>query len=48
MAAEARIAPSALIARIDHERSGSNLSSALRLAVLADLKRKISASPSES
>jgi predicted DNA-binding ribbon-helix-helix protein len=48
MAAEAGIAPGALIERIDGERSGSNLSSALRLAVLADLKKKIGARPSES
>jgi predicted DNA-binding ribbon-helix-helix protein len=48
MAGEAGIASGALIARVDKERSGSNLSSALRLAVLADLKRRIGTVPSES
>jgi predicted DNA-binding ribbon-helix-helix protein len=33
----------ALIERIDAERAGDNLSSALRLAVLADLKAKVTA-----
>ena len=32
-----------LIERIDAERSGANLSAALRLAVLADLKSKLRA-----
>lgn len=41
MAADAALPLGALIARIDQERSGSNLSSALRLAVLADLKKRI-------
>ena len=39
MAAEAGLSVAALIGRIDRERGGANLSSALRLAVLADLKR---------
>ena len=38
MAAEAGISIGALVERIDRERDGSNLSSALRLSVLADLK----------
>ena len=40
IAAERQIALSTLIAEIDGRRSGPNLSSALRLAVLADLKAK--------
>ena len=38
MAAASGISLGALIARIDGERGAANLSSALRLAVLADLK----------
>ena len=38
MASAADLSLAALIERIDAERSGDNLSSALRLAVLADLK----------
>lgn len=42
--AEAAVLPlSALIERIDSRRSGANLSSALRLAVLDDLKARIAA-----
>lgn len=41
MAAEAGTSVGDLIGRIDRERGGSNLSSALRLAVLADLKAKL-------
>jgi predicted DNA-binding ribbon-helix-helix protein len=40
MAEESGLSLGALIARIDAERGGANLSSALRLAVLADLRRK--------
>jgi predicted DNA-binding ribbon-helix-helix protein len=40
MAAEAGIAVGPLIARIDAARRGENLSSAVRLAVLADLRAK--------
>ena len=40
MAAEAGVSLSALIDRIDTDRPPANLSSALRLAVLADLKAK--------
>jgi predicted DNA-binding ribbon-helix-helix protein len=40
MAAEAGVSLSALIDRIDAGRPSTNLSSALRLAVLADLKGK--------
>lgn len=43
MAAEAGISLGALIARIDRERDTANLSSALRLAVLADLKARLAA-----
>ena len=35
----------ALIGRIDAERTSDNLSSALRLAVLADLKEQLSGRP---
>jgi predicted DNA-binding ribbon-helix-helix protein len=38
MAAEAGLSLAALVMRVDSERKGENLSSALRLAVLADLK----------
>jgi predicted DNA-binding ribbon-helix-helix protein len=38
IAAAEEVPLSALIARIDDERAGANLSSALRLAVLANLK----------
>jgi predicted DNA-binding ribbon-helix-helix protein len=41
MAEEAGAPLGPLIARIDQERGASNLSSALRLAVLADLKKKL-------
>ena len=41
MAVEAGISVAALIERIDRERGAANLSSALRLAVLADLKRQV-------
>ncbi|HEX2255803.1 MAG TPA: ribbon-helix-helix domain-containing protein [Afifellaceae bacterium] len=40
MAAEAGLSVAALIYRIDAERRSANLSSALRLAVLDDLRRK--------
>ena len=43
MAAEAGVSVGALIERIDRERDGNNLSSALRLAVLGDLKSKLAA-----
>lgn len=43
MAAEARLPVGALIERIDAERRTDNLSSALRLAVLVDLKTKLAA-----
>jgi predicted DNA-binding ribbon-helix-helix protein len=43
MAAEAGTSLGALIARIDRERDTANLSSALRLAVLADLKARLAA-----
>ena len=43
MAVEAGISLGALIARIDRERDTANLSSALRLAVLADLKARLAA-----
>ena len=38
MAQEAGISLGTLIERVDAERTGANLSSALRLAILADLK----------
>jgi predicted DNA-binding ribbon-helix-helix protein len=38
MAAEAGVSVAALVGRIDAERRVANLSSALRLAVLADLR----------
>ncbi len=41
MADERRLSLAALIANIDESRSVENLSSALRLAVLDDLKRRI-------
>lgn len=41
MADERRLSLAALIANIDENRSVENLSSALRLAVLDDLKRRI-------
>jgi predicted DNA-binding ribbon-helix-helix protein len=40
MAAEAGVSIGALVERIDRDRHGKNLSSALRLAVLADFKRR--------
>ena len=45
MAAESGLPVGALIERIDGARVSRNLSSALRLAVLADLKAKAAASP---
>jgi predicted DNA-binding ribbon-helix-helix protein len=42
MAADAGITLAALVARIDRNRPSGNLSSALRLAVLDDLKAKLS------
>ena len=47
MAAEAGLSVAAIIERIDGERRAPNLSSALRLAVLADLKAKLAPRPSE-
>jgi predicted DNA-binding ribbon-helix-helix protein len=44
MAAESGMPVGALIERIDGARQSANLSSALRLAVLADLKAKAAAS----
>ena len=41
MADERRLSLAALIANIDENRSVENLSSALRLAVLDDLRRRI-------
>ena len=41
MADEARVSVAALIDRIDRGRAGENLSSALRLAVLDDVRRKV-------
>jgi predicted DNA-binding ribbon-helix-helix protein len=41
MAAETGVSISVLIGRIDRERDTGNLSSALRLAVLDDLKEKL-------
>ncbi len=41
MAAESGIPLGALLERVDRERKASNLSSALRLAVLGDLKAKL-------
>ena len=41
LASEAELSIGALIERIDRERGRVNLSSALRLAVLADLKAKL-------
>jgi len=45
MAAESGMPVGALIERIDGARQSANLSSALRLAVLADLKAKAAAAP---
>ena len=41
MAAEAGLSVAAVIEKIDRERQAANLSSALRLAVLRDLKAKL-------
>jgi predicted DNA-binding ribbon-helix-helix protein len=43
MAAEAGVPVAAIVARIDATRGTANLSSALRKAVLADLKAKLRA-----
>ena len=43
MARHANVSIGALIGRIDRERGEANLSSALRLAVLADLKAALDA-----
>ena len=40
MAQEAGVSAAMLVGRIDAEREGQNLSSAVRLAVLADLRAK--------
>ena len=48
MAEEAGISLGALIERIDGERSVANLSSALRLAVLDDLKAALAAAERRS
>ena len=48
MASETNVPLAALIERIDRERAGSNLSSALRLAVVADLKTKLAGKVSGS
>ena len=45
MADEAGLSVAALIARIDADRKTGNLSSALRLAVLNDLKARAGAGP---
>jgi len=45
MASEAGLSVAALIACIDADRKTSNLSSALRLAVLNDLKARAGAGP---
>ena len=45
MAGEAGLSVAALIARIDADRKTGNLSSALRLAVLNDLKARAGAGP---
>jgi predicted DNA-binding ribbon-helix-helix protein len=45
MADAARLSLAELIGRIDGERTSDNLSSALRLAVLADLKEQRSERP---
>ncbi len=45
MAAELDVSLSTLIERVDAARGAHNLSSALRLAVLADLKSKIGEAP---
>jgi predicted DNA-binding ribbon-helix-helix protein len=41
MAAETGLSLAAKVESIDHRRDGLNLSSALRLAVLADLQRRL-------
>jgi predicted DNA-binding ribbon-helix-helix protein len=41
MAAEAEVSLAALVERIDGERGTANLSSVLRLSVLADLRTKL-------
>jgi predicted DNA-binding ribbon-helix-helix protein len=43
MAADSGLSIGALVAQIDSRRGEANLSSALRLAVLADLKAKLGA-----
>ena len=43
MAAARQLSLAALVAEIDAGRGATNLSSALRLAVLADLERRLSA-----
>ncbi|HEX9906151.1 MAG TPA: ribbon-helix-helix domain-containing protein [Propylenella sp.] len=43
MAADAGLSVATLIERIDQTRGAANLSSAIRLAVLADLKRQLAA-----
>jgi predicted DNA-binding ribbon-helix-helix protein len=45
MAAEAGITLAVLVARVDRSRPSGNLSSALRLAVLEDLKTKLARVP---
>ena len=41
MAAQSGMSMGALVERIDREREGSNLSSALRIAVLRDLQTRL-------
>lgn len=41
MAAQSGMSMGALVERIDREREGSNLSSALRIAVLRDLQARL-------
>jgi predicted DNA-binding ribbon-helix-helix protein len=48
LAAEAGLPLAVLVARIDSSRGSANLSSALRLAVLADLKAKLKGTRSVS
>ena len=43
MAADAGLSVATLIERIDQTRGAANLSSAIRLAVLADLKQQLAA-----
>ena len=43
MAAQSGITIAAMVERIDRERRGSNLSSALRVAVLEDLQARLAA-----